>query len=148
LGRGSDFEGSTYSASLEFLHNGGYAELRTENFVEHSRVQFWTMRGGYLLHPKPAVAGGATLGYRRVAQGSSESALEVGFPIVIGSLRNWMRLEPTYIISSRGVSWTYRFQGEWPIGQFLVGGFDFDVKPIRQDAPYFSTFTLLFGWRP
>jgi hypothetical protein len=144
---GNDFWGWAYSASFEVLTKGVYSELRTENFhLNNNHVQFWTIRGGYLFRPKPAVAGGVTIGYRYAGR-SSQNAVEVGFPLVVGSRRGWMRLEPTYIISSQGVSWNYRWQSELPVSRSIFTGFDFDVKPARQHAPYFGTMTLLLGWR-
>jgi len=135
LGRGQDFGGWAYSAGVETLMNGVYAELRTENFtLDH--VRFWTIRGGYLFHPKAAVAGGATLGYRYAGRAGLENAIEVGFPLVVGTRRGWMRFEPSYVISSQGVSWNYRWQSEFPVSHGLHGGFDFDVKPIHQAVSY------------
>jgi hypothetical protein len=144
---GKDFWGWAYSASIEVLTKGVYAELRTENFHIDDHVQFWTMRGGYLFRPKPAVAGGVTIGYRFAGRSNSQRAVEVGFPLVVGSRRGWMRFEPTYVISSQGVSWNYRWQSELPVSRSFFSGVDFDVKPVRQHAPYFATMTLLLGWR-
>ena len=141
------FWGWTYAAHVELLRNGSYTEIEAESVDQGSPVQFWSLRTGYLLHPKPAAAGGVTIGYRHVGRGRSEGAVEVAFPLIIGSRRGWMRLEPIYVFSSQGVSWNYRFLGEWPMTHRLFGGVDMDFKPIRQDAPYFGTLTFLIGWR-
>ena len=144
---GDDFNGLAYSASVEVFRNGVYGEVRGESYDQGSRTQFWTIRAGYLMRPKSAIAGGATIGYRFVTEGVSENALEVGFPLAVGSPRKWIRLEPTYVISTRGVSWNYRFQTDFLVTRSLSSGLNVDVKPSRQHGPYFAAITLLLGWR-
>ena len=144
---GQDFGGWTASGTVELFRNGMYGEVRVEDFHLPYYVQFRTIRAGYLFRPKPALAGGVTLGYRFTDPRRSENAFEVGFPSVVSAGRGWIRLEPTYIISSQGITWNYRFQTELPVSRELFAGLDMDGKPDRQDAPYFVTLTLLFGWR-
>jgi hypothetical protein len=138
----------THSESIEILKNGIYGEVRIENLYVPDRFQFQTLRGGYLAHPKPALVGGVTLGYRRAQGDRVQNALEIGLPLVIGAPRGSFRFEPTYLISSAEISWNYRGQIEFNIPRrHLVAGLNVEGKPLRRGDPYFGTVALLLGVR-
>lgn len=144
-----------HSGSLEVFTRGVYAEVRVENFRLPSLVQFQTVRVGYLLHaPHRSAAGGVTIGYRRAYGDRVQPAWEIGLPAVLALTRPdrradvvW-RFEPTYLISSEGVSWNYRWQTDFHIrGTAVIPGIAFEAKPMRQDGPYFVAVSLVLGVR-
>lgn len=138
----------TGSASLEAVASGLYAELRIEALSIPEPTQAWTLRGGYLFHPKPQFAGGFTLGYRWAQGDSIQNALEIGLPFAFGREFLAARFEPTYLISSRGLTWQWRFQPEFYIPRSpLMAGLCLEIKRARQGAPYHGTLTLLAGLR-
>lgn len=143
------------SANVELLWNGIYGAVRVENFELPRHFQYQSVRGGYLLHPKRGVAGGVTVGYRRAPQDRSHQGVEIGFPVFTGSRKGTLRLEPTYVFAPGGVSWNYRFQGDYPIsGGPLFFGLCMEAKTVRMDRtlfrrvePFTSAFALVLGAR-
>jgi len=145
---GESHYGWMHSASIEALWNRLYGEARFEAFDVADHVQFWTVGAGYLFQPLPNMAGGFTLGYRWAHGDDVQDAVEVGLPLVWGREVAAGRFEPTYVISSRGVSWNYRLRLDLDIGRSpFVAGTCFDIKPLRQGGGYHATFTLLLGVR-
>jgi hypothetical protein len=142
--------GWVHSESVEALKGRLYAELNIDHFdfSDLGSAQFQTIRAGYLLHPWSSALGGATIGYRRARGDNVQDAVEVGLPLVMGSQRGWARLVPTYVISSTGVTWTYRFQGEFPIsGTRLVAGCNLEGRTLHQGGVYFGTLAFVLGIR-
>lgn len=137
-----------YTEDIEVFTHGIYAEVRSENFYTPGHFQFHTLRTGYLAHPKPALLGGVTLGYRTAHGALGQDALEIGLPSAVGNERGAVRFEPTYVISKEGVSWNYRLQMELYVpSRHLVTGVAFEAKPLQQGGPYYGTMALLLGVR-
>jgi hypothetical protein len=123
-----------HSANVEVLRHGVYAAARVENINLPTHYQYRTVRAGYLVHPKPALAGGVTLGFRSVPADRTQEGIEIAFPLFIGAPNGSMLLEPAYVISPSRVSWSYRYQGEVAIGSGpFFAGFDYEAKtlPLR-----------------
>lgn len=140
--------GWAHSVSVEVFAHGIYGELRVERFAVPDHVQFQTVRAGYLFRPRRAVATGVTLGHRSAYGERVQDAFEIGLPLVVGAARGSARFEPTYLISSQGVSWNYRFQTELYIPRSpFMAGVGWEGKTVRQGGFYFSAFTLLVGVR-
>jgi hypothetical protein len=105
----------TLAQGVELFHRGLYAEARVEQFGLRDRnVRLRTIRVGYLAHRRNAL-GGITVGLRQPAAEGGLRGVEVALPLVMGNEEVEMRLEPLYLISSRNVSWNYRFQAELAI---------------------------------
>jgi hypothetical protein len=130
----SDSNSFAYSAGVEILFRGIYAELRTEHFELPHRIEYRTARLGYLIHPLPEVAGGVTLGYRDARGIRGHRGMEVAFPYIMGSRTWWLRYEAAYVFSSEMVSWSYRMQAEFLVrgGPWYLG-FNVEAKslPLR-----------------
>lgn len=138
----------TNSEHLEVLRGHLYASVSLEHFQVKERLRYHTIRAGYLFRPKRAFAGGLTIGYRGVSGGGGQDAAIISLPLTIGGQVAAARLEPTYVIWREGVSWTYRFQGEfYGLPEPLFLGAVVDAKPLRHGGPYFGTLALLFGIR-
>lgn len=122
-----------------------YGALESEYF-DREQLHFYSARAGYLFRPCGALAGGLTVGYRYATGGGAEDAALVGLPLVFGSERAAMWLEPTYAISHHGVSWGYRFEGDLnvlPRPFFL--GLRAEAQPLHHGADYVGTLALLVG---
>lgn len=142
--------GWVHSEGVEALKGRFYGELRIDSFdfSDLGSAQFQTIRTGYLLHPLPHLLGGVTIGYRRARGDSVQNALEIGLPLVAGAQRAWFRLNPTYLISSAGVTWNFRFQTDFPIYRTpLVLGFNVEARTLRQGGAYFGTMAVVLGTR-
>jgi hypothetical protein len=144
----SSRDGWAYAQTVEALWNGIFGEVRLETFDLPPHFRYTTVRGGYLAHPKPAVAAGVVLGYRRARGDTVQNAVEIGLPIFVAGQRGILRLEPTYVISSKGVTWNYRAHANVPIARTpLTTGFVYEAKPLRQHGPYFHVIDVLIGLR-
>ena len=93
---GSEVEGDTYSGNAEILAGHFYGAFRLESFSAPDRVQFRTIRAGYLLRAKRVLAGGLTLGYRYSSGHDVQDAVEVGLPLILANERAGVHLEPSY----------------------------------------------------
>jgi hypothetical protein len=113
-------------------------------------VGFETVQGGYRARPSahPHLEGGVTLGYRHAEGRAVQDAAVVSFPLIVGSSRAAMRLEPAYVFSPSGVHWSYRLSGEfYSLPRPLFAGIRFEARPMRQGGEYFGTMALLLGVR-
>lgn len=148
-GIGEDAPSSwTHSENLDVLRGHLYASLSVEHFYHRERVQYQTIRVGYLFRPNRGVTGGVTVGYRQVSGNGGEDAVLIGLPITGGGQVATLRFEPIYAISRAGVSWTYRVQAEiYLLPKPLFTGVVIEAKPLRQGGPYQGTLGLLFGVR-
>jgi hypothetical protein len=143
-----------HSASLEVLRKSVHAELHVEDFWRPRHVRYFTLRAGYLWHPRRRAAGGVTLGYVHADRDPAQRGLEIGVPLFVGSSSGTMRLEPTYVLSSSGLLWSGRLQLEFhiPGGPYFVGanmvGKSLQLRsdPSRDDLAARAV-TLLFGTR-
>jgi hypothetical protein len=143
-------KGWVHAENLEVVKGHLHGELRVEDlhFSDLGSVQFQTIRAGYFLHRRALLRGGATVGYRNARGDRVQNAVEVGLPLEMGSERGWMRFEPTYVLSSAGVTWNYRLQGDFPIAHTpLLIGFNVEAKTLRQGGAYFGTAALVLGFR-
>lgn len=130
----ADSSGPTwaYSANVEVGVKHVYVEARMENFRLPQYVRFSTIRAGYLVQAEPSLAAGVTLGYREAYGAAVGNGVEIGLPMVYGWGRGWTRFEPTYVLTTRGVDWSYRFQIEMPLaGGPIYGGFNMEAKAVR-----------------
>jgi hypothetical protein len=145
---GRDHVGWAHSESVEAVWKRLYGELRIEDLEVGERVRFWTVRTGYLFHPYKFAAGGFTLAYRWAEGQDVQDGIGLGLPFAMGNDRAAMLFEPTYLFSSRGVSWTHRvrFEGYIPQTPIIVGAW-YDIKPVRQGGSYHAAMTLIFGVR-
>jgi hypothetical protein len=148
-GIGDDAPSSwTNAEHLDMLRGHLYAAASVEHFHFRERLRYYTIRAGYLFRPMSGFAGGLTVGYRSVSGGGGQDAATLSLPFMSGWQEVGIRFEPTYVISRAGVSWTYRFQGEfYGLPDPLFAGFVVDAKPLRQDGPYLATLALLMGVR-
>jgi hypothetical protein len=137
-----------YTEEVEGWNGHLYGDVRDESFRGPAYRRFLSVRGGYLLHPRPGIEGGLTLGYRVADNGPAPRAVIVGLPMMLGSEKGFVWWEPTYLVSSAGVSWNYRFQAEfYVVPTRLLAGPAFDFQPLQQGGAYVGTMTLLFGAR-
>lgn len=137
-----------YTEEVEGWSGHLYGDVREESFRGPAYRRFLTVRGGYLLHPRPGIEGGLTLGYRGADNGPAPRAVSVGLPMMFGRSDVIVLWEPTYLISSAGVSWNYRFQAEGYIPRTrLLAGIAFDFLPLQQGGAYVGTIAVLFGGR-
>ena len=137
-----------YTEEVEGWTGHLYGDVRDESFRGPAYRRFLTVRGGYLVHPRPGIEGGLTLGYRVADNGPAPQAVTMGLPMMFGSEKGFVWWEPTYLVSSAGVSWNYRFQAEFYIlPTRLTAGTAFDFLPLQQGGAYVGTMTLLFGIR-
>jgi hypothetical protein len=132
----ADSAGETwaYSAGVEALIRGIYAEVRNEHFRLPQHIEYRTARLGYLIHPLPEIAGGVTLGYRDARGVSGHRGMEIGFPFITGSRNFWLRYDAAYVMSRKMVSWSYRMQAEYVVrGGPLYIGLNVEAKtlPLR-----------------
>ena len=132
----ADSAGETwaYSAGVEILARGFYAEARNEHFRLPHHIEYRTVRVGYLVHPVPETAGGVTIGYRDARGAQGHEGVEIGFPLITGSRSFWMRYEASYVISKTMQSWNYRMQAEYVFrGGPLYIGANVEAKtlPLR-----------------
>ena len=137
-----------YTEEIEGWSGHLYGDVRDESFRGPAYRRFLTLRGGYLLHPRPGIEGGLTVGYRSADNGPTPGAVSVGLPMMLGTRDLIASFEPSYLISSAGVSWNYRFQAEGNIPRTrLLAGIAFDFLPLQQGGAYVGTIALLFGTR-
>jgi hypothetical protein len=138
----------TNAEHLDILRGHLYAGVSIEHFHVRERLRYYSIRAGYLFRPLSGVAAGLTVGYRKMSGGRGEDAVTLSLPFTRGFREVAVRLEPTYVISRAGVSWTFRVQGElYALPDPLFAGFVVDAKPLRQDGPYLATLGLLVGVR-
>lgn len=142
-------EGWLRSEHLELFRNAVYAEIEAREYYLPALYATRTVRVGYLAHPKSALVGGVTLGYRYAAADTLRRGVEVGFPLIFGDEDAIARFEPTYLFSARdGVSWNYRFQGEFPIPLApLFAGFVFEWQRLGKGNLSSVPLELLVGAR-
>ena len=142
--------GSVQGGELDVLNGHLYGGFRVEQYylTKLGNYEYASLRAGYVIHPWPSALGGITIGYRRAHGDSVQNAVEIGFPLIAGRRNGWLRLEPIYLFSNRGTTWTYRGQFEWAIARTpLLAGFYLEVKPVRQDGEYFVMPALVLGMR-
>ena len=110
-------DGQTWgsSFSLEVVRRAFLLELSREEYYGSRRARYATARIGYFFHPRQAVAGGLTIGYRDATDDARTGGFEIGLPLVGEKHGSTIRLEPTYVISPVGALWNYRFQWEFAI---------------------------------
>jgi hypothetical protein len=138
----------THSENFDALRGHLYASLSVEHFYRRERLQYQTVRAGYLFRPNRGVTGGVTVGYRCASGTGGEDAVLIGLPITGGGQVASLRFEPIYAMSRAGVSWTYRFEAEvYLLPKPLFAGLLAEAKPLRQGGPYQGTIGLLFGVR-
>lgn len=124
-------ETSAYSAGVEVLVRGWYAEVRNEHFRLPEHIEYRSARLGYLIHPVPEVAGGVTVGYREARGVRGHSGAELAFPFVAGSRTWWLRYEAAYVMGKEMVSWSYRMQAEFLFrGGPLYWGLNVEAKSL------------------
>jgi hypothetical protein len=142
---------SAYSASIELLENGWYAEMRVETFHLPQHFQYQSVSGGYLFRPKRGVAGGATIGYRRASRDRTQRGVMIGFPLIVDGYDGTARIEPTYVVSPSGVNWNYRLLVELAIGDSPFSwGLSMEAKALpleRRSKLFTSALALLVGAR-
>lgn len=146
-----DGQRGTYSASIEVLERGWYAEMRVENFHRREHFRYQSLSAGYLFRPKRGAAGGATIGYRRASRYRAQRGVMISFPLIVDGYDGTMRLEPTYVFSPSGVNWNYRLLMEAAIGGSPFSwGLDFEAKSLpleRRSKLFTSALALMIGVR-
>lgn len=150
---GDSVGGDMLSANLELLAHGLFAELRWERLEELRHYQYRTAKVGWLTHPQGSLAGGVTVGYRATRDlERHDEGVELGFPLITGRRRWWLRFDVDYVVSTHQTSWNYRMQWERLLGAgpFLVG-IDAEAKtlPIRNHGTLSAVpLTVIVGIRP
>lgn len=119
-------KGQTWANSVDFesVRHDVHTELLVEDYWRPQHVRYFTLRGGWLWHPKQYAAAGATLGYVHSDGDPSQRGPELGLPLYLGNDDFTARLEPTYVASPDGALWSYRVQVEGtlvPHSPFFVG---------------------------
>jgi hypothetical protein len=136
----------TYSADLEILRGSWYGEARLENFHIPRHFQYQSVGGGYLFRTKRGIAAGPLVGYRRAPRDRRQSGLYLGLPYLIDLGGGVIRLEATYVFSSGGPTWNYRFLAEYPIGKGPYSfGLAVDSKSLPLDESDEEAFTSSIG---
>ncbi len=135
----ADSAGETwaYSAGVEILARGFYAEARNEHFRLPQHIEYRTVRLGYLLHRVPEAAGGVTIGYRDARGAHGHGGVEIGFPLITGSRNFWLRYDASYVISKETPSWNYRMQAEYVVrgGPVYIGAnVEAKTLPLRNGS--------------
>lgn len=155
---GGSFHGGetwAHSVNLEALHHGVHYELIAEDFWRPRHVRYLTGRAGYLWHPRGLTAGGLTLGYMHSDEDRRESGAEIGLPFFLGdSLGSTARFEPVYVLSGRGLQWSYRLllqyvlpNQRYLLGASLVGKVDPPLSPETQSDFTHTAYLITFGTR-
>jgi hypothetical protein len=132
----------TYAGDVELLRGPWYGEVRIENFHVPRHSQYQSISAGYLFRAKRGIAAGATLGYRHAPRDPTHSGVSLGLPYLSDLGRGVLRFEATYVFSSGGPSWNYRFHGEYPIsdGPFSFGmSIEGKTYPIDGSAEGFTS---------
>ena len=146
----------THALNAETFRNDVHLELQVEDFWRPHHIQYITVRGGYLWHPRKSVAGGVTLGYMHADRQRAQRGAELGLPLIVAnSSGSNLRFEPTYVIGRRGPVYNYRVQGQIVLGRspYFVGGSIVgkgNPPPVSPEYPgnFTSTgFMVLFGTR-
>ena len=109
---------------IEAVRHNVYYELIGEEYWRPVHVEYLTARAGYLFHPRRITAGGVTLGFMNGPSQSRERGPELGLPLFLGDSASVLfRLEPTYVVSPRGLLWSYRaeFDLAVPRHPYFVG---------------------------
>ncbi|HEY2375236.1 MAG TPA: hypothetical protein VGH98_04620 [Gemmatimonadaceae bacterium] len=128
------------AARIEAVRRDLYYELVAEEFWRPTHVQYFTARAGYLFHTRRIAAGGVTLGFMSGPPHTRDRGPEIGLPLFVGDTSKFsLRLEPTYIRSSRGLLWNYRAEFDVAIprhpyflGASAVGKIDPPSTPDTQ----------------
>jgi hypothetical protein len=138
----------THSENLEIIRGHLFGAVSLEHFSTQERLQFRSIRAGYLFRPNRGVAGGVTLGYRSVTGTRGQDAVLIGLPMSAGSEWAAMRLEPIYAVSGAGVSWTFRWQVDcYFLPRPMLAGLLVEAKPLWQGGPYQGAIALILGVR-
>lgn len=122
----------TYSADLEILRGSWFGEARLENFHLPRHFQYQSVGAGYLFRHKRGIAAGPLVGYRRAPRDHRQSGFYLGLPYLIDLGGGVMRLEATYVFSSGGPTWNYRWLAELPLGK---GPFSFGLAAESKSLP-------------
>ncbi len=122
----------TYSADLEMLRGSWFGEARLENFHLPRHFQYQSVGAGYLFRQRRGIAGGPLLGYRRAPRDPRQSGFYLGLPYLIDMGGGVMRFEATYVFSSGGPTWNYRWLAELPLGK---GPFSFGLAAESKSLP-------------
>ena len=129
--------------------------LTVEEFWRPTHVEYFTARAGYLFHPRRITAGGVTLGFMNGPSRTRDSGPEIGLPLFVGDTsRVSFRLEPTYVLSSRGLLWSHRAECDvamprqpYFLGVSAVGKIDPPPSPDTQRDFAHGAYLLTFGAR-
>lgn len=149
FGLGADEEtGWAGSVVARFEANGLYGELGYQDLRMGTRLQYQTMRMGYLWRAASSMAGGIALGYRRSPSSGGDQGFEVGLPLVQRSGSGVLRMEATYLRTSDGVFWGHRLEAYGELRRLgLRAGAGWSFVPIGPEDDVF-TLSLFAGWIP
>lgn len=138
----------THSVMAELRHDHLQLSARHEQFNGLIPARFTTLSAGYMWHVKRVLLGGVMTGYRHTSGTRSEDAAVLALPLTMGAQVAAVRMEPAYIISRGGVTWTGRAQLEfYPRPTPLLFGLVYEAKPFYQGGPYRQAVSLLIGVR-
>jgi hypothetical protein len=141
--------GWRHSLTVEALWKSLYGQVQLDDVHAPDDATYRSLRAGYFLRPKPQVAGGLTFGYRWATGDEVQDAFLIGLPFVYAPrppVTLWM--EPIYVVSSRGLTWTLDMRTEFSIPRSpAFAGVEFGFAPLRQGGSYHWALRLLLGAR-
>ena len=138
----------SWSGGLELFQDGFHASYRHSALALHDPLAYDDVRMGVSLAPDRRLEVGASLGYRAGSGSGARDGMTLSLPLRAGNDRGEFFLEPTYLLSETGVSWSYS-------GRFLVhvlgtpvwSGLSFDAQTLRTGGDLEPIATLLVGLR-
>jgi hypothetical protein len=147
--RPGDRYGWRHSMTVEARWKSLYGQFQLDELHAPDEARYWSLRTGYFLRPQPQVAGGMTVGYRWANGDDVQDALLIGLPFVYAPrtpVTVWV--EPVYVISSRGFTWTWDMRTEFHVPRSpAFAGLGLGLAPIRQGGSYHAVLRLLLGAR-
>jgi hypothetical protein len=138
----------SWSGGFELFQDGFNASYRHSAHALHDPLAYDDVRMGVSLAPTRRLEVGAALGYRAGSGSGARDGMTLSLPLRAGNDRGEFFLEPTYLLSETGVSWSYS-------GRFLLhvlgtpvwSGLSFDAQTLRTGGDLEPVATLLVGLR-
>lgn len=96
-----------WSGGFELFQNGFTASYRHTALAMPDPLAYDDVRIGVSLDPARRIQVGAALGYRAGTGRGARDGFSISLPARAGNDRGEFYLEPTYLISETGVSWSY-----------------------------------------
>ncbi len=138
----------SWSGGFELFQDGFHASYRHNTFALHDPLAYDDVRIGVSFAPDRRLEVGTSLGYRAGSGTGARDGMTLSLPLRAGNDRGELFLEPTYLLSETGVSWSYssRFLLH-VLGTPIWSGVAVDAQTLRTGGDLEPIATLLIGLR-